>query len=441
LLPQCFHEDLQFCIVSLIPFNIIASASKEKLKKKEKELEWLSGFSEAESLFFIHKTSGLSFKIKLHWDDKQTLVFIQNLLSELSGRSVGIITDSKDQHESYFAVNRFIDIQELIIPIFSIYFFTTTKYLDFQDFKAAAGIKRGALLEKRKLTEIELKIILTLKSGMNSNRKIFDISSLPKRQLTPYRILGFVEGDGTFCLPNLIPTFGIKQHSKNIHFLYEIAEYLNNLPYGPEIGPKLDKLNTKPTATVYTDTKTRITSLSVANILQIYNYILPFFKALDFKSRKIIDFQYWEIAVKLKALGYTTKVEGKLCLIEISQYINKRYTTNPDVKKVPVLSTINNVFNVLANPPVFDLALGLSFKTYSDLVKINKRGNEGYAVNVYENGKLLKGSPFFSYTQAAIAMGNINISSAISKKIDTGKLYKQRFKFESSILSDNCQQD
>ena len=47
--------------------------------------------------------------------------------------------------------------------------------------------------------------------------------------------------------------------------------------------------------------------------------------------------------------------------------------------------------------------------------------------------KLVKGSPFSSYTQAELAMGNINISSVISKKIETGKLYKQRFKFYSSV--------
>ena len=56
---------------------------------------------------------------------------------------------------------------------------------------------------------------------------------------------------------------------------------------------------------------------------------------------------------------------------------------------------------------------------------------------MYDNGKLVEGSPFSSYTQAALALGNINISSVISKKIDTGgvpgKLYKQRFKFESCV--------
>lgn len=266
---------------------------------------------------------------------------------------------------------------------------------------------------------------------MNTQRKYFDNNSLPKRSLTYYRLLGFVEGDGTFCLPNMIPNFGIKQHYKNIHFLYEIAEFLNNLPYNPEIGPKFDKLNTKPTPGVHDpNLDTGMSSLSVTNILQLYNYILPFFKSLEFKSRKAVDFQYWEVAVKLKGLGYTTKPEGKICFIEINKYINKRYSTNLEVAKAPGLEYICKIFEC---PPVFHLASGLSYKAYSDIAKLTKKGNLGYGVNVYDNGKLVKGYPFSSYTQPALALGNINISSAISKKIDTGKLYKQRFKFESSV--------
>lgn len=266
---------------------------------------------------------------------------------------------------------------------------------------------------------------------MNSQRKYFDINSLPKRALTPYRLLGFVEGDGTFCLPNMIPAFAIKQHSKNIHFLYEIAEFLNCLPYNPQIGHKFDKLNTKPTPGVHNpNLNTVMSSLSVTNILQFYNYILPFFKSLEFKSRKAVDFQYWEVAVKLKALGFTTKPEGKKCFIEINKYINKRYSTNLEVAKAPDLEEIYKIFEC---PPVFDLALGLSYKAYSDIAKVSKKGNEGYGVNVYDIDKIVKGSPFSSYTQAALALGSINISSVISKKIDTGKFYKQRFKFESSV--------
>ena len=154
-------------------------------------------------------------------------------------------------------------------------------------------------MEKRKLNSGELDKILELKSGMNSQRLQFNVNELPKRSITPYRLLGFIEGDGSFCVPNMIPTLAIKQHSKNIHFLY--AEFLNKLPYCPEIGPKIDKLNTKPTPCVSPDSP-NTANLSVTNILQLYNYILPLFKSLRFISRKGVDFQLWELAVKLKSL-------------------------------------------------------------------------------------------------------------------------------------------
>jgi hypothetical protein len=232
----------------------------------------------------------------------------------------------------------------------------------------------------------------------------------------------------------MVPTFAIKQHSKNIHFLYEIAKFLNNLPFNPEIGPEFDKLNNKPTPVVYDpNIDTGMASLSVANILQLYNYILPFFKSLTFNSRKAIDFQYWEVAVKLKALGYTSTIEGKECFIKVNKYINKRYSTNPEVAEALDLDNINKIFDM---PPIYDLTTGLPYKAYSDIAKVAKKGNMGYGVNVYDNGKLLEGSPFSSYTKAALALGNINISSVISKIIDTNKLYKQRFKFESSVKCD-----
>ena len=99
------------------------------------------------------------------------------------------------------------------------------------------------------------------------------------------------------------------------------------------------------------------------------------------------------------------------------------------VAKVPDMEEILKLFN---RPPVYDLASGLSYKAYSDIIKVTKGGPSGYGVNVYDNGILVEGSPFPSYTKAALALGNINISSVISKKIDTDKLYKQRFKFESA---------
>jgi hypothetical protein len=142
-----------------------------------------------------------------------------------------------------------------------------------------------------------------------------------------------------------------------------------------------------------------------------------------------VDFELWVLAVRLKALGHLTYPEGRKCFIEINKYINKRYTTSAFIAETPNLNKINEILN---NPPIFDLASGLSYKALSDVVKVSKKGHLGFGVNVYDNGKLVEGSPFSSYTQAALALGNINISSIISKKIDTDKLYKERYKFEST---------
>lgn len=414
----------------------------EILKNEEKELEWFVGFAEAESTFYISKKGDLKFKIKLHCDDRQTLVYIQKLLSRLANRTVGVIVDSKNYHESYYSVDKLQDIIEIINPIFSKYHFTTSKYLDFIDFKAATNIKRISYLAKRKLNDQELQEILKLKSNMNTLRVCFNPDNFPKRPLTPYRLLGFIEGDGSFCLPNMVPTLTIKQHTKNIHFFNEISEFLSNLPFNPNIGPSTDVLNSKPRPIIYdarnNPQASSMSSINVSNILQLYNYILPFFKSLEFKSRKAVDFCYWEAAVNLKALGYASLPLGREYLIEISKYINKRYSSNLEMAKAPNMEEIEKL---LKTPPIFDLTSGLAYKNLSDSAKTEKGGHRGYGVNVYDGGELLKGSPFPSYTKAALAMGNINISSVISKKIDTNKLYKQRFKFESAFIdrdTTNC---
>lgn len=100
------------------------------------------------------------------------------------------------------------------------------------------------------------------------------------------------------------------------------------------------------------------------------------------------------------------------------------------VAEVPNLKKIHEFLN---KPPVFDLSSGLSYKSLSDIIKVSKKAPSGFAVNVYDNGELVVGSPFSSYTQAALALGNINVSSVISKKIDTDKLYKGRYKLQSSV--------
>jgi LAGLIDADG endonuclease len=86
----------------------------------------------------------------------------------------------KTLHESYYRIAKFQDILEILIPIFSKYYLTTSKFLDFQYFKAAAEIRKTSYMEKRRLNKEELNKILKIKSGMNSQRLQFNINNFLK---------------------------------------------------------------------------------------------------------------------------------------------------------------------------------------------------------------------------------------------------------------------
>lgn len=105
-------------------------------------------------------------------------------------------------------------------------------------------------MENRAVNKRELLEILKLKSNMNSKRVMFNINDLPKRELTPYRLLGFIEGDGSFSISNKSPELNIGIQYKNLHFLYEISEFLSKLPFNPTIGPKQDLVDSKPRPSV-----------------------------------------------------------------------------------------------------------------------------------------------------------------------------------------------
>ena len=81
----------------------------------------------------------------MHKDDLETLYYIQNLLSKLVNRKVGVIVESKTYNEVYFSVDKFQDILEVIIPVFNYYLLTSFKFLDFIDFKSVANIKKKRL--------------------------------------------------------------------------------------------------------------------------------------------------------------------------------------------------------------------------------------------------------------------------------------------------------
>ena len=63
------------------------------------------------------------------------------MLSKLVNRRVGIISTSNSDNTCKFEITNMRDIIEIIIPILTKFHFTSTKYLDFNDWKSAALIR------------------------------------------------------------------------------------------------------------------------------------------------------------------------------------------------------------------------------------------------------------------------------------------------------------
>ena len=67
-----------------------------------------------------------------------------------------------------------------------------------------------------KLSSENLSKILELKKGMNYGRTKVDNNLLPDGPINPHWLVGFCEGDSSFCLrvSNLMPIFLIPQNKK-----------------------------------------------------------------------------------------------------------------------------------------------------------------------------------------------------------------------------------
>ena len=69
------------------------------------------------------------------------MYFIQQMLSKLANRKVGRVRILGSVDACRLEISTIRDIIEVIIPIFTEFYFTTTKYLDFNDWKSAALIR------------------------------------------------------------------------------------------------------------------------------------------------------------------------------------------------------------------------------------------------------------------------------------------------------------
>lgn len=185
ILPELANISLFVSPLVLINKSDEELTSKSRKMTDEEFAQWFSGFVDAEGCFSIESSgvNGVRFRffINLHIDDREVLEFIQSKLK------CGNIKIHKDYVR--YSLNTIEEINNNLIPLLESFPLNDVKYLDFLAFKEGINIKLSNSLNPEKL-----KLIFDLKDSMNSGRNNYEMPSSHAIRITPYWLLGLMEG-------------------------------------------------------------------------------------------------------------------------------------------------------------------------------------------------------------------------------------------------------
>jgi hypothetical protein len=361
--------------------------------KAEEFYEWLCGLTDGEGSFYIiirnetragnsvARLCNFYFQICLHMDDDQMLYFIQ--------KTLGIGKVHYSTKTARFTVTRLKEVEK-IIDIFSKHSLRSTKLLNFLDFKKAFEL----YISSNEKSEEIVKEIYTIKNGMNTQRTDFSEPTLGvKTIITPYWLLGFVEGEGSFFVRQELYklTFTLSQSSRDLVLMGLIKDFLYNLP-GVD-RQNMDKTSIRIT-TQGSSLKFPVINLTITKIYFIQHVIIPFFSSLIWRSKKELDFQDWVSVFKIKEKGLNYQEEGKRIInLIISQMNNKRLSTNLSFSKVDRVQLYTEINKLLAGPSNFEVKADgrlfikslNSYYTGGGSTQVEIKDQKGLVVNTFSS--------------------------------------------------------
>nr|YP_009254039.1 hypothetical protein [Hypomyces aurantius]ANC62724.1 hypothetical protein [Hypomyces aurantius] len=401
-----------------------------KVNINDEFLHWFSGFTDAEGNFLItidRNYVKLRFKIGLHIDDLKVLQIIQSNLN------IGRITEENNRNRCSFIVEDASGINT-ICSIFNHYPLHTSKKLDFKDFYEALLIRN----KNKNLSDTHIERILSLKNNMNSKREIFTYDTTKSQIIiNPNWFIGFIEGEGTFGIKTGSSLYlQVAQKNTSQECLNAITNYLISLSSDTKYFHTQNNKILPVNVTSTTNARTNVVSLVVANVDALYYYILPLLDESKFYSRKAIDFKLWRMALILKINGYYYTLEGKNLFLDISEILNKRYSTTVSVDSVDgIINDISKKFEeIIKKDSPFDIKLDLPHTENVRKFSIANRSENPKIVYIYTNEGIIEGSPFTSYSSAHKALGLNPSSNTCNRYIDTNRLYKNKYIFTSKPI-------
>jgi hypothetical protein len=388
-------------------------------------LYWFSGFTDAEGNFLIsidRQYVRFRFKISLHIDDVEVLNTIKSNLN------VGTVTLESSRNSCSYVIQNYEEIKNVICPIFNAFPLHTSKRLDFENFSQAVFIK-----DNKKLSNTDMSKIVSFKNTMNTKREIFTYNTTKSQIIiNPNWFIGFIEGEGTFGIKTGSALyFQVSQKNTSQESLNAITTFLTGLSSNVLQNSKILPLNVISTTNVRTD----VVSLVVNSVDSLYYYLLPLLDTSKMYSRKAIDFNLWRVALLLKIKGYYYLPEGKTLFLDITDILNKRYSTNTTKN---ISEIIDNIFKrsqtIFEKDPPFYVKSNIPHSDNVRKFSIQNRSDNPKIVYIYTNKGMVEGSPFVSYSSAHKALGLNPSSNTCNRYIDTGRLYKNNFIFSSKPI-------
>jgi hypothetical protein len=224
--------------------------------------------------------------------------------------------------------------------------------------------------------------------------------------------------------------FQVAQKNTSQESLNAITTFLIGLPSSTLLNSKILPMNVVST----TNVKTGVVSLVVNSVDSLFYYLLPYLDSSKMYTRKAIDFKLWRIALLLRIHGYYFLPEGKKLFLNISDIINKRYSTTTKNAEDIVGDIFKRSQAILAKDPPFDVKANIPHTDNVRKFSIANRSVNPIIVYIYENNNMIKGSPFASYSAAHKSLGLKPSSNTCNRYIDTDRLYKNKYIFSSKPI-------
>ena len=412
--------------------NSDKSAVKGSSRPNKDFLHWFSGFTDAEGNFLVvidRQYVKLRFKINLHIDDIEVLYIIKSKLG------FGRVIEESKRNSCSFIVEDSLSINKLC-DIFNNYPLHTSKKLDFMSFYEVLSIKTA----NKVVSDIDMNKIISIKNSMNYKREKFTYNTSKSQIIiNPNWFIGFIEGEGTFGIKTGSSLyFQVAQKNTSQECLNSITNFLLDLSSNAAIHKDPENKILPINITNTTNVRTNVVSLAIANVDALYYYLLPYLDSSKFYSRKAIDFKLWRMALLLKIYGYYFTTEGKNLFLDISEILNKRYST---AKYSSVSDINNNIVNIterfndiMQKNSLFDVKLNIPHTENVRKYSIANKSENPKIVYIYQEDKMIDGSPFASFSAAHRALGLNPSSNTCNRYIDTNKLYKNKYIFTSKPI-------